>query len=103
MAANLALALQNSYPALMVLRCLQSAGSSATIALSAATVSDLVTRAERGTWLGYTTLGISLGPALGPVIGGLLNEYLGWHSIFWFLLITSGIVTIFMVCILPET
>lgn len=101
--ANLALALQNSYPALMVLRCLQSAGSSATIALAGATVSDLVTRAERGTWLGYTTLGISLGPALGPVIGGLLNEYLGWHSIFWFLLVFSGIVTAIMVLILPET
>ncbi|KUI59639.1 Quinidine resistance protein 2 [Cytospora mali] len=101
--ANLALALQNSYPALMVLRCLQSAGSSATIALSAATVADLCTRAERGTWLGYTTLGISLGPALGPVIGGLLNEYLGWHSIFWFLMIFSGIVTIIMVIMLPET
>lgn len=101
--ANLALALQNSYPALMVLRCLQSAGSSATIALGSATVADLCTRAERGTWLGYTTLGISLGPALGPVIGGLLNEYLGWHSIFWFLLILSGVVTIIMVVILPET
>lgn len=101
--ANLALALQNSYPALLVLRCLQSAGSSATIALSAATVSDLVTRAERGTWLGYTTLGISLGPALGPVIGGLLNEYLGWHAIFWFLFIFSGVVTLVMITMLPET
>lgn len=101
--ANLALALQNSYAALMVLRCLQSAGSSATIALGSATVADLVTRAERGTWLGYTTLTISLGPALGPVIGGLLNQYLGWHSIFWFLLIFSGIVTLVMVIILPET
>lgn len=101
--ANLALALQNSYPALMVLRCLQSAGSSATVALGAATVSDMVTRAERGRWLGYTALGISLGPALGPVIGGLLNEYLGWHSIFWFLLVFSGIVTTVMVVVLPET
>lgn len=101
--ANLALALQNSYPALLVLRCLQSAGSSATIALTAATVSDLVTRAERGTWLGYTTLGISLGPALGPVIGGLLNEYLGWHAIFWFLFIFSGAVTLVLLTMLPET
>lgn len=101
--ANLALALQDSYPALMVLRCLQSAGSSATIALASATVSDLCTRAERGTWLGYTTLGVSLGPALGPVIGGLLSEYLEWHAIFWFLLIFGGIVTIIMVVMLPET
>lgn len=103
MVANLALALQNSYPALLVLRCLQSAGSSATIALGLATVADLVTRAERGSWLGYMTLTISLGPALGPVIGGLLNEYLGWHSIFWFLLIFSIIVTLVMIVILPET
>lgn len=101
--ANLALALQDSYPALMVLRCLQSAGSSATIALGSATVSDLYTRAERGTWSGYTTLGVSLGPAIGPVIGGLLDQYLGWHSIFWFLFIFSGIVTIVMVVMLPET
>lgn len=103
MIANLALALQNTYPALLVLRCLQSAGSSATIALSAATVADLVTRAERGTWQGYATLGTSLGPALGPVIGGLLDQYLGWHWIFWFLLIMSGIVTTLMFLILPET
>lgn len=103
MIANLALALQNSYPALMVLRCLQSAGSSATIALSSATVSDLVTRAERGKWTGYATLGISLGPALGPVFGGLLNEYLGWHSIFWFLLVFSAVITAIMAMFLPET
>ena len=45
MCANLGLALQNSYAALMVLRCFQSFGSSATIALSSATVADLVTRA----------------------------------------------------------
>lgn len=101
--ANLALALQTNYAALMVLRCLQSAGSSATIALSAATVSDLCTRAERGTWVGYATLGISLGPALGPVIGGLLNEYLGWHSIFWFLFIFSGVVVTALFVMLPET
>ncbi|ROW04878.1 hypothetical protein VMCG_04924 [Cytospora schulzeri] len=101
--ANLALALQDSYPALMVLRCLQSAGSSTTIALGSATVTDLYTRAERGTWSGYTTLGVSLGPALGPVIGGLLDQYLGWHSIFWFLFIFGGILTVTIVVMLPET
>lgn len=101
--ANLALALQNSFPALLVLRCLQSAGSSATIALSDATVSDLCTRAERGTWLGYVYLGMSLGPALAPIIGGVLNQYLGWHSIFWFLFIYAGVIFAIMLLILPET
>ncbi|KAE9402587.1 MFS general substrate transporter [Gymnopus androsaceus JB14] len=103
MVANLALALQDSYAALLVLRCLQSAGSSATIALGSAVVADLVTRAERGSYIGYTSLGISLGPALGPVVGGVLNQYLGWQSIFWFLLIVGGVLLIAIALFLPET
>ncbi len=101
--ANLGLALQNSYAALMVLRCFQSMGSSATISLSSATVADLVTRAERGKFIGFAAMGVTLGPALGPVAGGLLTEYFGWHGIFWFLLILSSILFMVMLFFLPET
>ncbi|KAJ4479024.1 major facilitator superfamily domain-containing protein [Lentinula aciculospora] len=101
--ANLALALQDSYVALMILRCLQSAGSSATIALGSAVVADIVTRAERGSWVGYAGLGISLGPALGPTIGGLLDQFLGWRSIFWFLLILGSVLLAIIFALLPET
>ncbi|KAH6653212.1 major facilitator superfamily domain-containing protein [Truncatella angustata] len=102
-AANLALALQWSYPALMVLRCLQSAGSSATIALAGGVVSDMVTRAERGSYIGWSSLGISLGPALGPVFGGLLAGYAGWRSIFWFLMALGGVLLVVVACLMPET
>ena len=101
--ANLGLALQDSYAALMVLRCFQSAGSSATIALSSATVADLVTRAERGKFIGYAAMGVTLGPALGPVAGGLLTQYFGWRGIFWFLVILSSLLFTIMFCFLPET
>lgn len=101
--ANLGLALQNSYGALMALRCFQSMGSSATIALSSATVADLVTRAERGKFIGYAAMGVTLGPALGPVAGGLLTQYLGWRGIFWFLVILSGTLFVIMLAFLPET
>ena len=101
--ANIGLALQRSYPALMTLRCLQSCGSSATIALSSAVVADLVTRAERGAFIGYSALGTTLGPAIGPVIGGLLAQYLGWESIFWFLAIFSGVMFFLVFCFMPET
>ncbi|KAJ6160452.1 MFS general substrate transporter [Penicillium chermesinum] len=47
LAANLGLGLQNSYAALAVLRCLQSAGSSGTVALANGLVGDLVTSADR--------------------------------------------------------
>ncbi|KAL4955446.1 major facilitator superfamily domain-containing protein [Aspergillus filifer] len=102
-ATNIALALQNSYPALMILRCLQSTSSSGTIALSSATVSDLATRAERGKYIGYATMGVTLGPALGPVIGGLLSHFLGWRAIFWFLVILSGVLGTALLIFLPET
>lgn len=51
--ANIGLALQSDYAALMVLRSLQSAGSSGTSSLSTAVVADLSTRAERGKYIGY--------------------------------------------------
>nr|QZS37376.1 C016A protein [Hypoxylon sp. CO27-5] len=103
LAANIGLAVQNSYASLITLRCLQSCGSSATIALGSAVSADLATRAERGKYLGYAAMGVTLGPALGPVIGGLLNQYLGWRSIFWFLTILSGVLFLFLLVLLPET
>lgn len=103
LAANIGLAMQNSYVALLILRCIQSCGSSATIALGSATSADMVTRAERGKYLGYAAMGVTLGPALGPVIGGLIDHYLGWRSIFWFLTIFSGVVFLVIFVFLPET
>jgi MFS family permease len=70
--ANVGLALQNNYAALFVLRCVQSSGSSGTIALSSGVVSDIATVSERGKYLGFTTVGSLLGPAFGPVVGGVL-------------------------------
>ena len=101
--ANLGLALQNSYPALLVLRAFQSMGSSGTIALAYAMVADVSTSAQRGKYLGITSSGILLGPSLGPVIGGLLSQYLGWHSIFWAMLIFSGATLVMLIFVLPET
>ncbi|GAM85447.1 hypothetical protein ANO11243_034540 [Dothideomycetidae sp. 11243] len=102
-AANIGLALQSSYSALILLRCLQSAGSSATIALGSAVVADVSTRAERGKWIAWAMIGTIAGPTLGPVIGGVLNQYLGWRAIFWFLTIFSGVMGIIMLLFLPET
>ncbi|RDW92715.1 MFS transporter [Aspergillus mulundensis] len=102
-AANIGLALQDNFAALFVLRCLQSAGSSTTIALSAGVVSDIAIAAERGSYMGFVTAGSLLGPAMGPVVGGLLSQYLGWRSIFWFLTIFTGAFLVPFVLFFPET
>lgn len=102
-AANIGLALQDSYAALFVLRCVQSTGSSATVAMASAVVADVATPAERGSYMGFTLAGSLLGPAIGPVLGGVLAQFLGWRSIFWFLVIFSGaFLTIFLI-FFPET
>ncbi|KAJ5421979.1 Major facilitator superfamily domain general substrate transporter [Penicillium cf. griseofulvum] len=103
LAANLGLGLQNSYAALLVLRCLQSAGSSGTVALANGLVGDMITSAERGSYIAFASIGSMLGPSLSPIIGGLLSQYTNWHWIFWFLLIFGGVFFIILGLFLPET
>lgn len=102
-AACIGLALQHSYAALFILRCMQSTGSSGTVALGYGIVADIATTAERGTYTGIVQAGALMGPSLGPVIGGLLAEFLGWRAIFWFLSIMAAVFLIPFVIFFPET
>lgn len=102
-AANIGVALCQNYPELLVLRSIQSAGSSSTVALCQAVVADTVTSSERGQYIGITVLPIVLAPSLGPVLGGILAQYLGWRSIFWFLTIIAVITLVAMLLFFPET
>ncbi|KAI4727509.1 citrate synthase [Aureobasidium sp. EXF-10728] len=103
LAANLGLALQNNYAALLVLRCLQSGGSSGTIALANGVVGDIVTSAERGSYIAFASVSSILGPTLSPILGGLLSQYWDWHGIFWFLLAFGGVFFIPLFLFFPET
>lgn len=67
--ACIGLALQTSFAALLVLRCLQSTGSSSTVALASGIAADVSTAAERGTNMGWVNAGALLGPAIGPILG----------------------------------
>jgi hypothetical protein len=53
LAANVGLALQSNYAALLVLRALQSTGSSGTIALGNAVMADIATPAERSGYISW--------------------------------------------------
>lgn len=55
-AANIGVAVCQSFAELIVLRCLQSAGSASTVALCQAVVADIVTSAERGQYIGITSI-----------------------------------------------
>jgi len=102
-AANIGLAVHNNYGALLGLRCLQSAGSSATSSIGYAVAADIASPAERGKYIGPMTAGSMAALSLGPVIGGLLVRYLGWRSIFWFLVIISGAFLVAYIITVRET
>ncbi|KAG2060689.1 MFS general substrate transporter [Suillus hirtellus] len=77
---------------LIGMRILQGAGSSAVIAIGAATLADVYEPHQRGKMMGVFYSAPLLGPSLGPIIGGALTQGLGWRAIFWFLVIWGGII-----------
>ncbi|PFH58393.1 hypothetical protein XA68_13734 [Ophiocordyceps unilateralis] len=101
--ANIGLALQRNYAALLVLRCLQSAGSSGTLALGYAVIADIASSDERGVYMGFINAGVNLGPALGPVLGGVLGQSLGWPSIFCFCAVFVSLWLVPWILCVPET
>ncbi|OQV09423.1 hypothetical protein CLAIMM_13548 [Cladophialophora immunda] len=101
--ANVGLALQGTYPALLLLRMLQSAGGSATIGLGYGVVADITESSERGSYMGILGCGPNVAPGLGPVLGGVLAEKAGWRWIFWVLAILSTLSLVLIFALLPET
>lgn len=101
--ANLGMAAQSSYAALQVLRCLQSAGASSTVAIAYGVISDIARPAERGSYVGLLLGFANAAPTLGPVLGGAIAEKLSWRWIFWILAIASGLQLLLLFVFLPET
>jgi len=101
--ANLGLALQNSYAALLALRCLQSAGSAGTIAIAHGVIADITMPAERGAYVGFL-FGFTTGaPCIGPLLGGVITQQVGWRWIFWGLCIFAGFQITATLLFFPET
>lgn len=101
--ANLGLALQSSYAALLVLRMVQSLGCSATIAIGYGVVFDVAVPSERGRMLGLSMIAANLGTCLGPLFGGLLARNAGWRWTFWLLMILGGSFLALLFLAFPET
>lgn len=115
--ANLGLALSSSFPSLMAFRGIQAIGSASTIAIGAGIIGDVSVASERGGFMGlfggsesdqvlYSHLnGLvrMFGQAVGPVFGGMLAQFLGFRSIFWFLFGLAIGVVVLIALFLPET
>ncbi|KAE9979402.1 hypothetical protein EG328_000887 [Venturia inaequalis] len=101
--ANIALAQSKSFAMLMFFRGLQAIGSSSTIAIGAGVIGDIALGSERGGFMGLFGGIRMFGQAIGPVFGGILTQYLGFRSIFYFLTGFAAVVIIMLALYLPET
>ncbi|KAF9236463.1 vacuolar DHA amino acid exporter [Melanogaster broomeanus] len=90
--ASAVLANAQTIHVLIGMRVLQAAGTSAAIAISAATLADIYDTHERGTMMGVFFAAPLLGPAVGPIVGGSLSEPFGWRGSFYFLAVCGGII-----------
>ncbi|GAA5853337.1 hypothetical protein JCM8547_000289 [Rhodosporidiobolus lusitaniae] len=86
----------------LVMRVLQSLGSSAVLSLGAGTLADMYDTHERGTKLGIFYACPLLGPAIGPIIGGGLTAADSWRATFYFLAAYGGLCLALLV-FLPDS
>jgi EmrB/QacA subfamily drug resistance transporter len=78
---------------LIVLRTFQGFSSAMIFGTSLAMITSVYQPGERGKAMGINITATYLGLSCGPIIGGLLTQYLGWRSIFGFL-VPFGIVSL---------
>ncbi len=69
---------------LIAFRVLQGVGSAMLFGTGIAMLSSAFPPGERGRALGINVAAVYLGLSCGPLLGGLLTQYVGWRSIFFF-------------------
>jgi EmrB/QacA subfamily drug resistance transporter len=85
-----------SIAVLIILRIFQGLASAMIFGTSLAIITSVFPPGERGRAMGINITAVYLGLSLGPVIGGFLTQYLGWRSIFAFL-IPFGIISLILI------
>ncbi|KAK8084698.1 major facilitator superfamily transporter [Apiospora hydei] len=103
LAANIGLALQSNFVSLLILRMVQSAGSSGKVMTLLQNSNDIASPSERGLYVGIFTMGPNVAPPFGPVLGGIVTSQLNWQWVFWVLAILGGSCLLLVVVSLPET
>ena len=87
---------------LIALRAFQGAGAAVMMALTMASVGDLVARERTGRAMGLLATVSALGTALGPSVGGVLVARWGWPSVFAAMAVAAVLAFVALQVFLPR-
>ncbi len=102
LAATLGCILAPTIEAFLVFR-LIGAAVAAGMVLSRAVVRDIVDANRAAAMIGWVTMGMALVPMIGPTVGGILDQALGWHSVFVLTLVFGIVVSALVWADMGET
>ena len=101
--ASIGCALSQTVGHLIFFRALQGLSTGAGVVVSRAVIRDMFPPAEAQRVMSQVTIFFGVAPAIAPMMGGVLSEYLGWHAIFWFLVVVGVVLIVANLRLLPET
>lgn len=93
----------NNIVTLLVCRFLGGVFGSSPLTNAGGAVADMFPAANRGVPIAIFCAFPFLGPALGPVVGGFTGEYAGWRWVMGVMTITSAVLCIVGILLIPET
>jgi MFS family permease len=94
--SNFLIIFSGSIVSLIILRAIQGFSSAMIFGTSLAIITSVFPQGERGRAMGINITAVYLGLSSGPIIGGLLTQYLGWKSIFAFL-VPFGLISLYLI------
>lgn len=95
-------ALEVSFLSMIVGRALQGFGP-ALIAVGISILRDKLPSERIGTAVALMSATMGIGSALGLPLAGLLSDWLGWHSIFWFGAVAGAVLVLALVAVVEES
>ncbi|HRE13778.1 MAG TPA: multidrug effflux MFS transporter [Usitatibacteraceae bacterium] len=96
-------ALATSIEALVLWRMVQGTSTGAGVVVGRAMIRDLYNEEDAQRLMSMVTLFFSLAPVVAPMLGGVLFQWWGWPSIFWFLAIVGAVLVVAGAQFLKET
>ncbi|KAK0739311.1 major facilitator superfamily domain-containing protein [Apiosordaria backusii] len=93
----------SNFVGILIVRCFQGFGSSASETVVPAVVGEMYFVHERGRWMAFYTAALASGSVVGGISGGYIAMRLGWFQIFRVGAVLAGFTFLCTVLFVPET